>query len=624
MIKNRKNSGKKKGYLPSKWDYIKGWFFSRHVIKRMESVVDEVLAITPDSYNNVAILIEKHAKEYPNDAAILFEDKMYTHKEYNEWCNRYANYFRNKVGLNKGDIAVVFMTNRPEIMFAIYGLAKIGVVSSLINTKQRFNPLIHSINIDPGKVFIIGEELIEAFEEIRHELKLSEEQSKHLYFVPDNGEIKKPDGFQDLSDIIKNEDTSNPPTSITLQAKDPYAYIFTSGTTGLPKAAIITHGHTYGSSIYWGDTVVGFEHKDVIYITTPLFHSHAINVAYAASLRYGSTIAIRRKFSASNFWDDAIKFKATCFNFIGEICRYLYNQPEKPTDRQHYIKKIVGNGLRNEMWKDFKKRFGIKQIFEFYGATERFAPNFANRFNLNCTVGFTLNPYAIVKYNLDTNEPIRDENGHMIKVKEGEAGLLIGQIIADDIFIYTSKNSDEKKIFKNVFEDGDFYFNSGDLIKEIGHFKKIYKFAQFVDRIGDTFRWKGENVSTEEVEAVINDFDQVEMSCVYGVLIPNTEGRTGMVSLVTNSHSNKDFNFSRFYSMLQECLPEYAIPKFIRFTPELITTATLKIQKGNLKKESFNLEKIEDPLYILLPNSSGYELLTKEIYNGILNSKYNF
>jgi len=624
MSKNRANSKNTKSYLPSKWDYIKAWFFSRHIIKRMGSVVDEVLAITPESYCNVPILIEKHANDYPNDAAILFEDIMYTHKEYNEWCNRYANYFRNRVGLKKGDIAVVFMTNRPEIMFAIYGLSKIGVVSSLINTKQRLNPLIHSINIDPGRVFIIGEELIEAFEEVREELKLSEAQNKQLYFVPDTGEIKKPIVFQNLSEIVKNEDTTNPPTSKTLQAKDPYAYIFTSGTTGLPKAAIITHGHTYGSSIYWADTVVGFEHKDIIYVTTPLFHSHAINVAYASSLRYGSTIAIRRKFSASNFWDDAIKFKATSFNYIGEICRYLNNQPEKVTDRKHYIKKIVGNGLRNEMWRDFQKRFGIKQIFEFYGATERFAPNFANRFNLKCTVGFTLNPYAIVKYNLDDNETIRDENGHMIKVKEGEAGLLIGQIIADDIFIYTSKQADEKKIFKNVFEDGDYYFNSGDLIKEIGHLKKIYKFAQFVDRIGDTFRWKGENVSTEEVEAVVNDFDQVEMSCVYGVLIPNTEGRAGMVSLVTNSHSHKDFDFSRFYAMLQDSLPEYAIPKFIRFTPELITTATLKIQKGNLKKESFNLEEIENPLYILLPNSSGYEILTKEIYNGILNSKYSF
>ena len=623
MSINRTQSRKSKSYLPSKWDYIKAWLFSRHVIKRMESVVDEALAVTPESYNNVAILIEKHAKEYPNDAAILFEDERYTHKEYNEWCNRYANYFQNKVGLNKGDVAIVFITNRPEMMFTIFGLSKIGVISSLINTKQRSKPLVHSINIDPGKVFIIGEELIEAFQDVRQDLKLSDEQSKHLYFVPDNGDVKKPDEFQNLFDLVKNEDISNPPTSKTLQAKDPYAYIFTSGTTGLPKAAIITHGHTYDCSIYFADTVVGFDHKDVIYVTTPLFHSHAIQVAYAASLRHGSTIALRRKFSASNFWDDAIKFKATSFNYIGEICRYLYNQPEKPTDRKHNIKKIIGNGLRNEMWRDFKKRFGIKEIYEFYGATEKNAPNIANRFNLNCTVGFTLKPYAIVKYDLDTNEPIRGENGYMIKAKEGEAGLLIAQIETDNLYIYTDKKADEKKLLRNVFEDGDIYFNTGDLLKEIGKFKKIYNFNQFVDRIGDTFRWKGENVSTEEVESVINEFDQVEMCCVYGVKIPHTEGRAGMVAIISNSKS-KDFDFAGFYSMIQENLPEYAVPKFIRFTPNLSTTATLKIKKGNLKKEAFNLEEIEDSIYILLPNSSGYRLLTKEIYSGILNSNYNF
>ena len=623
MSINRTQSRKSKSYLPSKWDYIKAWLFSRHVIKRMESVVDEALAVTPESYNNVAILIEKNAKEYPNDAAILFEDVRYTHKEYNEWCNRYANYFQNKVGLNKGDVAIVFITNRPEMMFTIFGLSKIGVISSLINTKQRSNPLVHSINIDPGKVFIIGEELIEAFQDVRQDLKLSDEQSKHLYFVPDNGDVKKPDEFQNLFDLVKNEDISNPPTSKTLQAKDPYAYIFTSGTTGLPKAAIITHGHTYDCSIYFADTVVGFDHKDVIYVTTPLFHSHAIQVAYAASLRHGSTIALRRKFSASNFWDDAIKFKATSFNYIGEICRYLYNQPEKPTDRKHNIKKIIGNGLRNEMWRDFKKRFGIKEIYEFYGATEKNAPNIANRFNLNCTVGFTLKPYAIVKYDLDTSEPIRGENGYMIKAKEGEAGLLIAQIETDNLYIYTDKKADEKKLLRNVFEDGDIYFNTGDLLKEIGKFKKIYSFNQFVDRIGDTFRWKGENVSTEEVESVINEFDQVEMCCVYGVKIPHTEGRAGMVAIISNSQS-KDFDFAGFYSMIQENLPEYAVPKFIRFTPNLSTTATLKIKKGNLKKEAFNLEEIEDSIYILLPNSSGYRLLTKEIYSGILNSNYNF
>jgi len=614
---NRKNP--KNEYLFTKKDYIRAWLFALHKRRRMAKAIEEGLKMTPESNSNIALCTELHAQKYPDKTAILFEDKKYTHKEYNEWCNRYANFFLNKVGLKKGDVAIVYLMNRPEIMFTIVGLAKIGVISSLINTKQREKPLIHSIRHAPGKVFIIGEELIEAFEDARTQLNLTEEQSKYLYFLPDTGEIDPPSGFKNLYELVKNEEVKNPPTSAHLQAKDPYAYIFTSGTTGLPKAAIITHGHTVGASIYWGDTVVGMKRKDVMYITTPLFHSNAINVAYAAALRHGSAMAIRRRFSASKFWDDAIKFKATSFNYIGEICRYLYNQPPKPTDRKHKVKKIVGNGLRNEMWMDFKKRFGIPRIFEFYGATERFCPNFANRYNLDCTVGFCGSEYAIVKYDIDADEPIRDENGCMIRAEPGEAGLLLGQLDPQYFYMYTDKKADEKKIFRDVFEKGDMYMNTGDLLREIG-----YAHAQFVDRLGDTFRWKGENVSTEEVESVVNLFEQISSSTAYGVQIPNTEGRAGMTSIITNSNSAENFDFRSFIELLKKFLPEYAVPKFIRFTEKFDTTATLKIQKGGLKKEGYNLTKLNDPIYVLLPNASDYTLLTKEVYTKILKAGYNF
>jgi len=598
---------------------MRAWLFALHKRRRMAKAIEVGLELTPESNRNIALCTELHAQKYPNKTAILFEDKKYTHKEYNEWCNRYANFFLNKVGLKKGDVAIVYLMNRPEIMFTIVGLAKIGVISSLINTKQREKPLIHSIRHAPGKVFIIGEELIEAFEDVKTQLNLTEEQSKHIYFLPDMCEIDPPSGFKNLYELVKNEEAINPPTSPHLQAKDPYAYIFTSGTTGLPKAAIITHGHTVGASFYWGDTVVGMKRKDVMYITTPLFHSNAINVAYAAALRHGSAMAIRRKFSASKFWDDAIKFKATSFNYIGEICRYLYNQPPKPTDRKHKVKKIVGNGLRNEMWMDFKKRFGIPRIFEFYGATERFCPNFANRYNLDCTVGFCGSEYAIVKYDIDADEPIRDENGCMIRAEPGEAGLLLGQLDPQYFYMYTDKKADEKKIFRDVFEKGDMYMNTGDLLREIG-----YEHAQFVDRLGDTFRWKGENVSTEEVESVVNIFEQISSSTAYGVQIPNTEGRAGMISIITNSNSAEDFDFRSFIELLKKFLPEYAVPKFVRFTEKFETTATLKIQKGGLKKEGYDLTKLNDPIYVLLPNTSDYILLTKEVYTKILKAGYNF
>ncbi|MHA1727860.1 MAG: long-chain-acyl-CoA synthetase [Promethearchaeota archaeon] len=578
--------------------------------------------LTPDSYRNIALYVEENARKYPDDDAILYEDVKYTHSEYNEWCNRYANFFRNKVGLKKGDVVIVYLINRPEIMFTIVGLSKIGVISSLINTKQRNQQLIHSIQLAPGKAFIIGEELIQPFEDIKDSLNLSEEQLNNLYFIPDKGELKPPEEFKNLYKLVKDgndEDISNPPTSSKLQAKDPYSYIFTSGTTGLPKAAIITHGHTVGSSYYWADVVIGMEHKDIIYISLPLFHSNAINVGYAAALRYGSTIAISRRFSVSRFWDEIIEFGATCFNYIGEICRYLYNQPPKPTDKKHKVKKIVGNGLKNDMWKNFKKRFGIENIYEFYGATERFCPNFANRFNLNKTVGITGVPYAIIKYDIDGEKPIKDEDSHMIRVDEGEAGLLLGQVDPELFYMYTNEKEDEKKIFRNIFVNGDMYMNTGDLVKPIG-----FGHIQFIDRLGDTFRWKGENVSTEEVENVINLHPHIKVCSVYGVEIPGTEGRIGMSSMEISVSKPEEFDFDALINIIEKYLPEYSRPKFLRFTSELQTTATLKVQKGKLKKEGYNINKLDDPIYILLPGATEYVSLTKEIYKNIDEQKYRF
>lgn len=615
-----KSNSQSNEFMLTKKDYL---IMRSRVFKRRKMIksAEEGLLITPDSqFYTVANANEMNARKYKNKPAILFEDRVYTYTEYNDWCNRYANYFYNEVGLRKGDVAIVYLINRPEILFTIYGLAKIGVISSLINTKQREQPLIHSITHAPGKVFIIGEELIEAFEDVRPRLELDENQSNQLYFVPDMGDISPPSGFKNLFDLVKNYNSSNPPTTAELQAGDPYAYIFTSGTTGLPKAAIITQGHTVGASLYWGDQVMGMKPDDIFYIITPLFHSHAINVCYAAALRHGSTMAIARRFSVSRFWDEAIKYKATCFGYIGEICRYLYNQPPKSTDKKHYIKKVVGNGLRNEMWLQFKERFGIKQIYEFYGATERFCPNFANRFNRDCTVGFCGAPYTIVKYDIDNDEPIRDENGCMIKAEVGEPGLLLGEIADPSLFyMYTDKQADEKKIFRNVFEEGDMFLNTGDLLREIG-----YQHAQFVDRLGDTFRWKGENVSTEEVESVINKFNQVEMCSVYGVTIPNTEGRAGMASIVLDIQKPDDFDFDGFLNLLKRYLPEYAIPKFIRFKKELEKTATLKIQKGTLKKEGYDVNLVNDALYILLPGKAEYIPLTEEIYDNMEKATYSF
>jgi citronellyl-CoA synthetase len=468
-----------------------------------------------------------------------------------------------------------------------------------------------------GKVYIIGEELIHVFENVLVRLELTNEQKTGLFFLPDKGKMKAPNSYIDLKEEIKNFDIQNPPTTSEILMKDPYAYIFTSGTTGLPKAAIIQNTSTLTAMIWWGDIVIGMKTEDVIYITTPLFHSHGLKVAFAAALNNGSAMAIARKFSASKFWDEIRKFNATCFNYVGEICRYLYNQPPKSDDVNNPVKKIVGNGLKNDIWVDFKKRFNISEIREFYGATEDFIPNFANIHNLDKTCGICLTPYAIIKYDIETDEPIRNEKGFMKKIKLGEVGLLLGKITdPENFYIYKDKMSTEKKVLRDVFEKGDMYINTGDLLRDIG-----FGHVQFVDRLGDTFRWKGENVSTEEVESIVNSFDQIEMCSVYGVLIPNIEGRAGMVSLIKKS---RDFDVKKFLDRLKIYLPHYAIPLFIRIKREFETTATYKIQKVKLKEEGYNINKTNDPIFVLLPDCSNYTPLTKEIYEGINRGKYKF
>ena len=570
-----------------------------------------------ESKDSIGLRIEQRAREYPDRIAMYYEEEKYTNKEFNEWINKYANYFLNQIGLKKGDVAVVLLENRSEIMFTIIAMAKIGVISSLINTRQRDQTLIHSITHVPGKVFIIGEELFDPFLDIQSRLNLTDDQLQNLFFVPDKGKMNTPEGFINIKEKIEDSLTDNPPTTPRIRLKVPYSYIFTSGTTGLPKAAVITNGHTIGSAFYWAYVVMDMTPDDVTYITTPLFHSNAINIGFASVLGGGGAMVIRRKFSASNFLNDARKYGCTAFNYVGEICRYLYNQPPRDDDRDHPIVKCAGNGIKPEFWMDFKNRFGIERIHEQYGATERFIPNFANIFNLDKTVGICSASYAIVKYDVENDEPMQDKNNHMVKVEPGEIGLLIGPVDPKYFYMYKDKKATEKKVFQNVFIDGDMWVNTGDLLRDIG-----FRHAMFADRLGDTYRWKGENVSTEEMEILINSFDQIEYSCAYGVLITGTEGRAGMISFIMKG--GEDFDFDKFSEFVNDKIPAYAIPIFVRIKKEFATTATDKIQKVKLKQEGYDVNKIDDPMYILLPKSSKYVPLTKEIYEGVMAGKYRY
>ena len=274
----------------------------------------------------------------------------------------------------------------------------------------------------------------------------------------------------------------------------------------------------------------------------------------------------------------------------------------------------MGNGLRPDIWHEFKERFQIKNIFEFYGAADGNV-GFTNTFNFNCTIGWSPQNFKIVKYDIENDTPIKDSNSFLIPVRKGETGLLISEISNESIFDgYVNKQQNEEKIIRNAFKVGDSWFNSGDLLQNIG-----FKHARFVDRIGDTFRWKGENVATAEVEGIVSQLDCVEMCAVYGVQIPNNDGRAGMVTIV--KHRKEDFDINKIAKHLLNELPKYAVPIFIRLKDKIDFTHTLKIKKFDLKKEGFICN---DDLYVMLPKSQNYIQINKDLLNEINAGDYIF
>jgi len=557
-------------------------------------------------------IIESKVEQYGDKVLIKFEDKEITYNEYNELVNQYAHYFLS-LGVKKGDIVDILLGNRIEYVVLLGAVAKIGAQGSLINSDLREKSLTHCITITLGKVIVVGEECFEAFDSIKGDLGL---EDQILCFSLDLGIMPCPEGYIDLSSAVKDFPKNNPSTVADVQMFDNYVFIFTSGTTGLPKAAYFPHQRLVSGGLYMGKILGQFNEEDTVYCATPLFHSNPLLIGVGGVFAAGATLALARKFSASRFWDDIHKYNATSFNYVGELLRYLLNQPPNPNDADNSVKKIVGNGLRPEIWKEFKTRFGIERIGEFYGATEGFGMA-ANLLNFDCTCGYLASANAIVKYDIEEDAPIKGEDGFMKKVKVGEPGLLLFPVQSDiSFFGYKDKKATDSKVFKNVFKEGDAWLNTGDLMREQG-----CKHMAFVDRVGDTFRWKGHNMSTTEVENIFGSFEQILLVTVYGVQIPGNDGRAPMATFTANVDPEK-IDFRGLAKHLINNLPPYGVPVFLRLKTKLATTSTHKLQKAPLKKEGVDIELIEDALYVKVPREANYVPFTKEIYDEIMSGKY--
>jgi fatty-acyl-CoA synthase len=396
-----------------------------------------------------------------------------------------------------------------------------------------------------------------------------------------------------------------------ITAKDTALFIFTSGTTGLPKAARITHMR---AQLYMrgfaGST--GANQNDRIYVTLPLYHATGGLCALGAALLNGGSVVLRKKFSATHFWPDVVSENCTMFVYIGELCRYLANQPEHELERAHKIRMIFGNGLRPDVWNDMLDRFKVGEVLEFYGATEGNVSlfNFDGRRGAIGRIPSYLRKkfnIRIVKFDVESEEPVRGPNGCCIEVTPGEVGECIGHIANDarsNYVGYADKAATEKKVLHNVFAKGDAWFRTGDLMKVDGD-----GYIYFVDRIGDTFRWKGENVATSEVAERLAGFEGVQEINVYGVKVGDLDGKAGMAALVTA----EDFDMAAFSKHVDEHLASYARPLFVRLQKAIETTGTFKYRKIDLVKDGFDPTKTKDPLYFRDP-VKGYVKITKPMY----------
>ena len=574
---------------------------------------------TPASPTGLGIAFEKAVKRNPQGIALLFEDQSYSYRALNEWANQIAHYYLS-LGAKKGDVIAVMVENRPELIATIVALAKIGVTIALVNTSQVGKVLAHSINLVNPIAVIAGEEVRAAIDEARPELKVP--QDRFHWFA--DQETRKhagtaPKEYVNLAQQIDQFPKFNPSTTRTVTGKDGLFYIYTSGTTGLPKAVIFTHSRwtlaygTYGHILNLGK-------DDVMYVTLPLYHATGVVVCWCGVIAGSATLAVRRKYSTSAFWKDVQKFNASAIGYVGELCRYLIDAPTTELDRAHRVTKMIGNGMRPNIWGKFKERFGVQEVLELYASSEGNV-GFSNIFNFDNTVGFSPTPYAIVEFDKEKNELVRDKKGHCKKVKTGEVGLLIGKITSRSPFDgYTDPEKNKSVILKDVFTKGDSYFNTGDLVRDIG-----FRHAQFVDRLGDTFRWKGENVSTTEVENMVCEYHKIAEAVVYGVEIPNTNGRAGMaaITLVDGEELN-EADLSAMVNVFKKCLPSYAIPVFLRVQAKVETTGTFKYQKNKLKEDAFNPAKTSERLLVLLPGATAYCDVNDEIFNNIQNYQYRF
>ncbi|GAB19812.1 putative fatty-acid--CoA ligase [Gordonia effusa NBRC 100432] len=525
---------------------------------------------SPRSLRDVGAFFERAASVHSHRPFLRFDGESVSYADANRRVNRYARVLSAR-GVRPGDTVAILGHNHPINVLAMLASVKVGACAGLVNYNARGDALDHALGLLRPSVILAGFGI---------DAGVLDGQSAEVI------------DFAQLEQLSADVDDFDPPR-VDVDANDAALKVFTSGTTGMPKASKMSHRRWISAAFAFG-SLLRLRPDDVLYCPLPLYHNNAMTASLAAAVGSGACLAIGERFSASRFWDEVIENDATAFTYIGETCRYLLAQPPKDTDRRHRVSKVMGNGLRPDIWDEFTERFGIERIGEFYTGSELPGGAF-NFLGLRHTTGYSPPAFrAIVRYDEDRGLPVRSRDGRVIRVGRGEAGLLLIRNTSLSSFDgYTDDDATEAKLVRSAVRDGDSWVNTGDIVRDqgCGH-------IAFVDRIGDTFRWKGENVATTEVEGVLDQHPDIAEAVVFGVDIPGADGKAGMAAVVL---SGETLDRDTLVESLQNSLPDYAIPLYIRVVDAIEHTSTFKSSKVALRELGYTVNG--DPLYELTGKS---------------------
>jgi fatty-acyl-CoA synthase len=558
----------------------------------------------------LSTVVAEVAARSGNSPALLSDCECLTYQALLERSNRYARWALDQQ-IAKGEVVCLLMTNRPEYFAIWLGITSVGVVVALLNSNLIGPSLAHCINIVSPRHLIAAADLADSLCTALPHVTVAP-----TVWIHGAGESSFP-----RLDVEIEQYPGVAPSGVTGRLptiEDRALYIYTSGTTGLPKAVNVSHARVMQWS-HWFAGMMGMGTTDRMYTCLPMYHSVGGVVAPGATLVAGGAAVLRDRFSASRFWSDVIRWDCTMFQYIGELCRYLLHAAPTAGEKEHRIKLACGNGLAAEVWEEFQSRFRIPRVFEFYAATE----GGVSLFNIEGKPGaighvpaylsHRFSP-ALVRFDFDKGEPFRDERGFCVRCSRNETGEAIGKVVDDPSAIgsrfegYTSREASEQRVLRHVFEPGDRWVRTGDLMRKDAH-----GFFYFIDRIGDTFRWKGENVATSEVAEALCAFPGVRHANVYGVAIPGADGRAGMAALVTG----QELDVSALRKHLISRLPRYARPLFLRLLDDIEVTGTFKYSKIGLVREGYDPAAVNDMIYFDNPESNGFARLDDALYNRI-------